>query len=138
MRSAACVIIALALPCLLAACLYEDFHDGAFCSDKATCPPGQRCSPDGYCLFPCPVPDCTGDTCGCEPLVEKDWQLQRLCWDDGLCHLMCDQGACSHSGFLCDTRAEECVLPCEANSDCVNGASCVSTDGEAGTVCRGL
>lgn len=132
------LLVALALAGHLTACLYEDFHDGAFCSDKATCPPGQRCSPDGYCLYPCPVLDCVGDACGCEPRTGEDWGNERVCWPDGLCHPMCFHplpgvSTCG-GGFECDTLTDECVLPCGDYDECVNGAICTSSGGIS--VCR--
>lgn len=135
-----CLAILMGCFALLGACLKEDFqNDGAFCSDENTCPPGQRCSPDGYCLFPCPVEDCTGNTCGCEPRVGGDWQLERVCGDDGFCHLQCetDSSGC-YIGFVCDVARGECVYECDSGNVCVNGASCVTSTGVSGEihVCR--
>jgi hypothetical protein len=113
-------------------------NDGTYCSEVATCPSGMECSPDGYCLFPCPEAGCTGDRCGCE--YRDDLSAPRVCGDDGYCHVACRaEPTFCNDNRSCDAETGHCVLPCAITADCANGAVCVPTqdpEGYAFSVCR--
>ena len=101
-------IASLVLSCLLApGCILETARrDGAQCSEANTCPPGQQCSSDGQCLYPCPQSGCQGSECGCG---ERDRGQDNMggsgfsgwtCLGDGLCHYNCGNGGTDCIGFM--------------------------------------
>lgn len=137
-----CLLPPLLLVCTLAGCWKGVFNrDGAGCSDEGTCPPGQRCSANGQCLFPCPVPDCVGETCGCYQHTDGDHVISvetggYLCLSDGLCHIKCSEyGDCQQGTLVCGANGL-CLPRCGESDGCPNGASCVSSPHQ-GDYCLG-
>jgi len=113
----------------LAACGEIDYYDGALCSTAGTCPPGQRCSADGMCLRPCPIPDCTGQDCGCGTWGEHFHNSELYtCHVDGLCHFGCNDTGwnCDDSNsFVCDVAQGLCKHRCGTDSYCPPDTTCV-------------
>jgi hypothetical protein len=123
------IVTACALASFLAGCFHADFdRDGAGCSQEGTCPPGQTCSVDGQCLFPCPIPDCVGETCGCKQhgdvqvVAPGDGEYQ--CFADGLCHITCMLEYSSCKGDLVCGANGTCLPRCGDSDGCPNGATC--------------
>ena len=124
---------------LLPACLFDDFErDGRTCSQRGTCPPGQRCSPDGECLAPCPQPACVGASCGCERLDLEPDNRTRVCLADGLCHVTCSENPASGCVGACDVAAGICRPSCQ-ETGCANDAGCTNLGGTPQvSVCIGV
>jgi hypothetical protein len=141
MRTARATLL-LALFCLaVSSCLlWSAKRDGTACSTENTCPPGQRCSGDGQCLYPCPVSSCRDSECGCRG-IDRDYLDSNssgfgfTCESDGLCHYTCQnqggpEGSGSCPGYMnCQLATMLCLPACTGPEQCANGASCVPVPG---------
>jgi hypothetical protein len=133
MRDRTCFLaIAGAFAISLAGCLNAEVtRDGAGCGDVDLCPPGQTCSADGQCLYPCPVPDCVDDNCGCSTTntYRNASELDTYqCLADGLCHLRCREDSCNCPGDNLIAGPDGLCRPrCGATEGCPNGAECVES-----------
>ncbi|MBI5482744.1 MAG: VCBS repeat-containing protein [Deltaproteobacteria bacterium] len=135
-------------------CILETARrDGTRCSEANTCPPGQQCSGDGQCLYPCPKACSLDNECGCGG-IDRGGDKQTAgggwsCLSDGLCHFKCGgeigMGAGTCWGYMnCDTSSGValCLPACTDGSQCANGATCVTGSGSTGgskppNFCRG-
>jgi hypothetical protein len=127
---------------VLAGCFGPTYPEGIPCSERQTCPPGQRCGVDGICSSNAPgivdarLPD-AGPAAG---LDARPAPTCPICDQNAVCILESDSPTCTcNAGFTGDgitcADVDECAPEAPAH-DCHPQSTCSNTPGSFACACN--